>query len=67
MAAITSAAIIDAPAVPSILDEVREIATKAVAITVTDQAHRAAICGCGGCKAQALEAAEWAADMLDLT
>jgi hypothetical protein len=61
-----AAAIIEAPASSSILDEVIAIATKAVSSTVTDQAHRAAVCGCGGCKAQAIEAAEWAADMLDI-
>jgi hypothetical protein len=72
MAATTSAAIIDATestsilTSPSILDEVFAIAGQAVSSAVTNQAHRAAVCGCGGCKAQAIETAEWAAEMLDI-
>ena len=66
MAASTPAAIIDAPASPSILDEVIAIAAQAVSSSVTVQAHRAAVCGCPGCQAQAIEAAEWAAEMLDI-
>ena len=71
MARNTTAAIIDAETTTStppvdILEEVIAVATKAVAIAVTSQAHRAATCGCAGCKAQAIEAAEWAAEMLDL-
>jgi hypothetical protein len=66
MAATTPAAIIDAPASASILDEVMAVAAKAVSSAVIDQAHRAAVCGCSGCKAQAIESAEWAAEMLDV-
>jgi len=46
-----------------IVDEAIAIVAKAVSSTVTDQAHRATSCGCRGCKAQAVEAAEWAAHM----
>ena len=45
--------------------EATEIIMMAVSSTVTTAIHRAETCGCRGCKAQAMEAAEWARDMLE--
>jgi len=68
MMATKSAAIIDIQDLrqqKNILDEAVEIVVKSVSTTVTSQRHRASVCGCRGCKAQALEAAEWAAEMFE--
>jgi hypothetical protein len=46
--------------------EASEIIMLAVNSAVTSAMHRAAICGCRGCKAQATEAAQWAHDLLDI-
>ncbi len=49
----------------SILDEAILVAMKAVSSAVTTHLHRATVCGCRGCKAQAAQAAEWAANLLE--
>jgi hypothetical protein len=49
-------------------DPVREatnIIMLAVSSAVTTAIHRAEVCGCRGCQAQAMEAAEWARGMLE--
>jgi len=51
----------------NILEEAIAVATQAVSSAVMNQAHRAAVCGCRGCRAQAIEATEWASTMLEST
>jgi hypothetical protein len=46
-----------------IVDEAIAIVAQSVSSTVTNHSHRATACGCRGCKAQAVQAAEWAAHM----
>ncbi len=48
-----------------VLNEASAIIRKAIQTTANSQAHRAEICGCRGCKAQAMQVATWAVDMLD--
>jgi hypothetical protein len=46
-----------------IVDEAIAIVARTVSTAVTTHAERATVCGCRGCKAQAVQAAEWAAHM----
>jgi hypothetical protein len=42
-----------------------EVIMLAVNSAVTNAIHRAELCGCRGCKAQAAAAAEWAHELLE--
>jgi hypothetical protein len=55
----------EAPATMDPVREANDIILLAVSSTVTTAIHRAEVCGCRGCKAQAMEAAEWARGMLE--
>ncbi len=45
--------------------EANDIIMLAVSSAVTNAIKRAETCGCQGCKAQAMDAVEWARDMLE--
>jgi len=45
--------------------EANDIIIMAISPEVTDAIKRAETCGCRGCKAQAMEAVEWARDMIE--
>jgi len=47
------------------LGKVSDLIEMAVREAVTTANQRATVCGCRGCKAQAAEAARWAARMLE--
>ncbi len=65
MAAATEERVTNARSTADPIQEANEIIMLAVSSTVTSAIRRAETCGCRGCKAQAMEAAEWARDMFE--
>ena len=51
-------------ATKNILTEASRVVVQTISASALDHAHRAELCGCPGCRAQAVQAAEWAMDML---
>jgi hypothetical protein len=50
-----------------LLAEATRIVDESVRSAAEQAAHSAAVCGCRGCKAQAVQAAEWATHMAQVT
>jgi hypothetical protein len=59
-----SADSVETPEPTGVFGEIGAIVDSAVRSLMTDADHRAAVCGCRGCKAQATQAAEWGRAML---
>ena len=47
-----------------VLTEASALVVQTISAAALADAHRAEICGCPGCRAQAVQVAEWAMDML---